>query len=155
MKRNLILLALCFVIGSIYVVVSDALERSRNDKAWHAVYDNDYMLVNNSCTAVKLHPQDACDYSWRAEALSADGKFEEALSNINQTIRLRPGDESSYVSKANILAKLGRNKEAVETLKFITEPDYWGWNHTYKTRLAIQDWHGAIAELEQLIIAGA
>lgn len=154
LKRETLALIACSVLVVCFFGITLWCGHARSERLWETVYDGGYMLVNDSKSAVKAKPQDACDFAWRADCLLLDGKPQRALADIDQAIWLMPNNSNFLLSKAKILAKLGRYREAVEPLNQVqrVQEGYWlKTGDTYRIRVDIQDWHGAIAELDQLI----
>jgi tetratricopeptide (TPR) repeat protein len=53
----------------------------------------------------------------RAETLDGLGRSNEALSDLNEAVRLAPEDSSAFAERGVVLAKLGRNQEALADLE--------------------------------------
>ena len=57
--------------------------------------------------ALKLNPQDAEAYRWRAQILNAQGARPEAIADLHTAIALQPGDSQNYEDLANLYAQAG------------------------------------------------
>jgi tetratricopeptide (TPR) repeat protein len=71
----------------------------------------------------------ALQHSNVAQAYLKQKKFDEAVQELDETIKLDPDNPKPYSSKGYALMRLGKYPEAIETLKSLTskEPKYiWG-----------------------------
>lgn len=77
-------------------------------------------------------PSFARDYLFRSLAYYQKGQFQQALTDINESVRLDPGDGNALHHRANVLFALGRMEEArvayEQTLKQIPEEGS-AWNN--------------------------
>jgi DNA-binding winged helix-turn-helix (wHTH) protein/Tfp pilus assembly protein PilF len=76
--------------------------------------------------ALELNPNDVSAHHWYATALSAAGREEEALAEIEQARRLDPTSTSVLADKGLLLFNAGQQEQAVALLKQMeaTEPEF-------------------------------
>jgi tetratricopeptide (TPR) repeat protein len=81
---------------------------------------------------------------YEADQLCIDGKYQEALNNVEQVLEIIPDDEESLLLKSQILPYLNRAQEAENILNNISKrlgkSTYW-----YFYRAGLSFWHGNIA----------
>ena len=81
---------------------------------------------------------------YEADQLCIDGKYKEALYNIEQFLEIIPDEEEALLLKSQILSYLGKAKEAEEILNNLAKTNrkstYW-----YFYRAGLYFWHGNIA----------
>ncbi len=81
---------------------------------------------------------------YEADQLCIDGKYGEALNNVEQVLEIMPDEEEPLLLKCQILPYLGRAKEAEEILNRLAKKKkkstYW---HFYQAGLSF--WNGNIA----------
>ena len=75
--------------------------------------DYDGAIVDLS-EAIKLNPESARSYKYRAKAKLKLGNHTEAIEDFNQVIKLNPNDTDAYIDRANAKLKLGNHIEAIE-----------------------------------------
>lgn len=68
-------------------------------------------------TLVELFPDSALAYASRASMETEMKRFEPALFDWDEALRLRPGNVEFLVSKADVLLSMGRKKEACRVLQ--------------------------------------
>ncbi len=79
---------------------------------------NDNKKILEYCTKIlTLTPDDAMTLYNRGSIYSNEGRFEEALADLNQSIELVSSYASSYNNRGMVLSRLGRYEEALLDLE--------------------------------------
>jgi tetratricopeptide (TPR) repeat protein len=73
--------------------------------------------------AISLDPNDAEAHHWYATALSAMGRHQEALGEIEHARRLNPASSSIAADRAQLLLNSGQQQEAIAVLQDLENAD--------------------------------
>ena len=81
--------------------------------------------------------------------LMRDGKFPEALKNLDDAVKLQPSFVGAAVQRARVLTELGRNQEALHAWKQLTESHPAAWLQVARTELLLGHVREARAALRE------
>ena len=105
--------------------------------------------------AIQLTPDDARAHHWYATFLSNNGRFREALAQIEKAQELEPTSSAIIADEGFILWKSGQTDQALQSLKQIeaSEPSFIS-PHRYLANmyLAQRDYPDYLAELQKLAV---
>jgi tetratricopeptide (TPR) repeat protein len=111
------------------------------------------MSISHARNAVELHPNGADWHAYLAEALALSGRGNEALKEIDFTLRLNPTYPESYYYQLGLINYIvGRFEEAIPPLEWLLErasTQTWGSqpDKTNRFRLRIRSRYLLIASL--------
>jgi tetratricopeptide (TPR) repeat protein len=74
-------------------------------------------------TALRLNPNSALAHQWYGSVLTHEGRFAEALQQLDAAQRLEPNSTAILASRAYALGLSGHRDQAIEMLNAITEQD--------------------------------
>ena len=74
-------------------------------------------------TAIRLNPNSALAHHWYGSVLTHEGRFAEALQQLDTAQRLEPNSTAILASRAYALGLSGHRDQAIEMLGAITEQD--------------------------------
>jgi tetratricopeptide (TPR) repeat protein len=76
--------------------------------------------------ALEIRPGNARSLNMLANVLAAEGRFEEALTEIDRALVQSPNDPQYHLAKAGILGELHRGEEAIQELRVVLrfDPDH-------------------------------
>src|SRR6185295_4290471 len=86
-------------------------------------------IADDALKALKNKQDQALQHSNTAQAYFKQKKFDQAVQEWDESIKLDPDNPQVYSSKGYALMRLGKYPEAIETLKGLTsnQPKYiWG-----------------------------
>jgi tetratricopeptide (TPR) repeat protein len=73
--------------------------------------------------ALRLNPNSALAHQWYGSVLTHEGRFAEALQQLDTAQRLEPNSTAILATRAYALGLSGHREEAIEMLNAITEQD--------------------------------
>jgi len=74
-------------------------------------------------TALRLNPNSALAHQWYGSVLTHEGRFAEALQQLDTAQRLEPNSTAILASRAYALGLAGHRDQAIDMLNAITEQD--------------------------------
>jgi len=74
-------------------------------------------------TALRLNPNSALAHQWYGSVLTHEGRFAEALQQLDTAQRLEPNSTAILASRAYALGLSGHRDQAIDMLNAITEQD--------------------------------
>jgi Tfp pilus assembly protein PilF len=85
------------------------------------VAGNDDEASKNYRSALKLDPQMVTSHLGLAKVEERQHHYAEALSELNQVVRLDPGNSGARYLRGQVLVRMGREKEGREELASATK----------------------------------
>jgi TolB-like protein/lipopolysaccharide biosynthesis regulator YciM len=88
--------------------------------------------------AIELNPNYAPTYQWHSHYLVAQGKYDEAVTQIRKALELDPRSLITYMVASSVLDVAGRPDDAIAKVKYALEinPDFWFAHLTLAHRYA-------------------
>jgi Tfp pilus assembly protein PilF len=74
-------------------------------------------------TALRLNPNSALAHQWYGSILTHEGRFADALQQLEDAQRLQPNSTAILASRAYALGLSGQRDQAIDLLRAITEED--------------------------------
>jgi len=135
------------------VELDDSLEEAHRALAF-AEYWGDWNFADGEKEfrrAIELNPKDPLAHKWYANAISAQGRFNQALAEIKKAQELDPSSHSLLADKGITLFNAGRTQEAVAQLREVerSAPEFLS-PHVYLASIAfdVRDWPTFLQEGE-------
>jgi tetratricopeptide (TPR) repeat protein len=101
--------------------------------------------------AIELNPRDPLAHKWYANAIAVQGRFDEALSEIQKAQELDPSSHSLLADKGQLLFNAGRTQESLALLHDVerSAPELRS-THIYLANIsfALRDWPTFLKESE-------
>ena len=104
--------------------------------------------------AIKLNPESAISYEYRAKAKLKLGNHTEAIADFNQVIKLKPNDTDAYIDRADARVDLGDYTGAIADFNQVIKlkpDDTDAYIDRADARVDLGDYTGAIADFNQVI----
>jgi len=135
------------------VELDDSLEEAHRALAF-AEYWGDWNFADGEKEfrrAIDLNPRDPLAHKWYANAISAQGRFNQALAEIEKAQELDPSSRSLLADKGITLFNAGRTQEAITQLREVerSAPEFLS-PHVYLASIAseVRDWPAFLQEEE-------
>jgi tetratricopeptide (TPR) repeat protein len=133
------------------VELDDSLAEAHRSLAFAEIYGEwDFKDgVREFRRAIELNPTDSITHLWLANALSKEGRLQEAFSEINRAQELDPTSRSILADKGSMLFYTGKTREGIDLLKQLerTDPEFIS-PHRYLAGIYmnLKDYPGFLAE---------
>lgn len=102
--------------------------------------------------ALKIYPDNAELYSWRASVLSDKKQHFDALADIEKAVALAPDNLDYHIKRAMIMSDLGNRTGAIDEIDYVISKDpKKGTAYLMRSVFKMQmgDYSGASADLEK------